>query len=180
MTNANSAPAMVDDASIARAVAAGLIAGLVASFVMDRFQAAIAGLSPARRDAEPATDKTADRIVTAATGHALAPNIRPLGGQIVHYALGAGLGAAYGIAADYRRGVTAGRGTMFGIVVAALLDEAIVPAARLGAPPWRTSPRIHAYSLISHLVFGVIAEKTRVRVRAALAPRDAGHRGSAI
>ena len=158
--------------SIARGAAAGVLAGLLASFAMDRFQALVAAGSSSASDSEPATDKTADRISKALTGNELASHDKPLGGQLVHYALGAGLGALYGLAAEYRRDVTAGYGTAFGLGVAALVDNAAVPAMRLGDAPWNTSVRTHVYSLASHIVFGAATEFTRSQVRSTLGARD--------
>ena len=149
-----------------------MLAGLLASFAMDRFQAMVSALSVSDSDAEPATDKTADRISKALTGHELAAPDKPLGGQLVHYTLGAGLGALYGIAAEYRQEVTAGYGTAFGIGVAALLDDAAVPAVGLGNPPWKTSLKTHMYSLASHIVFGAVIEFTRGQVRSTLSASE--------
>ncbi len=92
------------------AAAAGLVAGLAASFVMDRFQAGVAALSSSDSDAEPATEKAADKLSQAVVGHDVPDDRKPLAGQAVHYALGAGLGVVYAVAAEYRPTVTAGYG----------------------------------------------------------------------
>lgn len=159
--------------SIIRGATAGLAAGLVASFAMNQFQAAIASLSGSHDDAEPATEKAADGVARRVTGHELAAPERRLGAQLAHYGLGAGLGMLYGIAAEFRPGATMGRGAAFGLSVAAALDEAAVPAAGLGPPPWETKIGTHLYSLASHLVFGAACEFTRTNVRALLRPREA-------
>lgn len=85
---------------------------------------------------EPATEQAADAVAKAATGHEIPGAAKPLAGQSVHYALGIGLGIAYGIAAEFRPSVTAGYGTAFGLGTATLLDEAAVPAVGLGGAPW--------------------------------------------
>ena len=156
------------DASFVRGVAAGLVAGMLASFVMDRFQAAIASLSSSDRDSEPATDKTADAVSRMVTGRELAKPDKPFGGQLVHYGLGAGLGLLYGVAAEYRPCVTTGAGAAFGIGVAAVLDDAIVPAMGLAEPLWKSGIKANLYALTSHLVFGATAEWTRKQVRSTL------------
>jgi len=151
--------------------AAGLVAGVVASFAMDRFQAAVTALSASDDgDEEPATAKAADKIAVATVGTEVPPADKPLAGQLVHYALGTGLGLLYGLAAEVRPGVTAGYGTAFGTGTAALLDEAAVPAAGLSDAPWKADAATHLYALASHLVFGVVAELTRAQVRATLGP----------
>ena len=95
---------------------------------------------------------------------------QPLAGQIVHYVVGAARGAGYGIAAEFRPAVTAGFGAPFGFGLAAVLDEAVVPAVGLGSPPWETPPSTHAYTLASHLLFGTVTEFTRRQLRATLLP----------
>lgn len=156
-------------AKIRRGALAGLVAGAAASFVMDAFQAAVAALS-SEDDAqsEPATQKAADAIARTVTGDAIAPADKPLAGQAIHYALGIGLGVAYGIAAEFRPQVTAGYGTAFGIGTATLLDEAAVPAVGLGATPWDAGPASNLYSYASHLVFGSTTELVRRQVAGTL------------
>lgn len=143
------------------AAAAGLVAGLAASLAMDLFQAGIAALSSSESDAEPATQKAADKVSKAVVGHEIPDDRKPLAGQVVHYALGAGLGVAYAVAAEYRPAVTAGYGTAFAAVTTTLLDETAVPAAGLGEAPWNTAPTTHLYSAASHIVFGTVTEGVR-------------------
>lgn len=159
---------------ILRGAAAGLVGGMLGSFAMDRFQAAVSALSRSGGDdeAEPATSKAADKIVCAVTGKEVPTADKPLAGQLVHYVLGAGLGVAYGIAAEFRPAVTTGYGTAFGFGVAGVLDEAAVPAAGLGSAPWKVGLSAHAYTLASHLVFGGVADLTRRQVSSSL--RGAG------
>ncbi|RZM13598.1 MAG: DUF1440 domain-containing protein, partial [Sphingomonas sp.] len=102
-------------ARIARGLVAGVIAGAVASFAMDRFQAAASPLLPSSgSDSEPATEKAADAVSSGITGRKVPDADKPLAGQAVHYAVGIALGAAYGVAAEFRPSVTTGFGTAFG------------------------------------------------------------------
>ena len=154
-------------AKIATGTAIGLAAGLVASFAMDRFQSLV---QPSAGDnGEPATQQAADGIARDAIGEPLPDDAKPLGGQLVHYGLGAALGVGYGIAAEFSPTVTRGAGTVFATGTWALLDEAAVPAVGLGDPPWKASPETQAYSLASHLVFGLVAEGSRCLARHAMA-----------
>jgi len=158
-------------ARIARGIVVGVIAGAVASFAMDRFQAAASSLLPSDGgENEPATEKAADAIATAVTGHEVPDANKPLAGQSVHYALGIGLGVAYGIAAEFRPAVTAGYGTAFGLGTATLLDEGAVPAVRLGDAPWKAPLSTTLYAYASHLVFGGTAEIVRRQVAGTLTP----------
>lgn len=158
------------NARLLRGAVAGLVAGVVASFAMDRFQALVSSLSDSDDDSEPATAKAADKVAEAVTGAPVAKAQQPLAGQMVHYAVGAGLGIAYGIAAEFRPQVATGYGSLFALGTAALLDETAVPAAGLGPRPWESGIGTHAYSIASHLVFGAIAELTRRQVAGTLVP----------
>lgn len=153
-------------ARIARGLVAGVVAGAVASFAMDRFQAVVSPLLPSSDDAdpEPATEKAADSVMRQVTGHEVPDADKPLAGQSIHYALGIALGAAYGIAAEFRPAVTAGYGAGFALGTATLLDEAIVPAVGLGKAPWASDAPTLLYSYASHLVFGGVSEFVRRQV----------------
>ena len=153
-----------------RGATAGLIAGMLASFAMDRFQAAVSTVQGSDSDGEPATAKAANRVKTVIGGSPVSEPQQALAGQLVHYTLGSVLGVAYGIAAEFRPAITIGYGTAFGLGVAAVLDEATVPALGLGSPPTQTPLSEHLYSGVSHLVFGATAEFTRRTVRSTLLP----------
>ncbi len=160
-------------ARIARGVVAGVVAGAVASFAMDRFQAVVAPLLPSSGgDAGPATQQAADAVARTVTGAEVPEADKPLAGQAVHYALGIGLGVAYGIAAEFRPAVTAGRGAAFGLGTATLLDEGVVPVVGLGSAPWDAGVASNLYSYASHLVFGGVAEIVRRQVAATLSDQD--------
>lgn len=161
-----------EGARLLRGALAGLVAGAVASFAMDRFQALVSAASSDEGggDSEPATARAADSVARVATGSEVAEADKPLAGQLVHYGVGAALGIAYGVAAAYRPAVTAGYGAAFAIGTAAVLDEGAVPAAGWGEAPWQSPASTHLYSLASHLVFGVVAEAVRRQVDATLRP----------
>ena len=156
-------------ARVLRGAMAGAIAGVVASFAMDRFQALAASMSDSE-EGEPATSRAADAVAEVVTGAPLPEDEKPFGGQAVHYALGVLLGAAYGVAAEFRPSVTAGFGTVFGAGTALLLDEGAVPAVGLGGAPWEGPVSTHVYAFASHTVFGVTAEAVRRAVDATLKP----------
>ncbi len=152
-------PSSPTAAGIATAAAAGLIAGIAASFVMNRFQALTQ--SKDEGGSEPATEQAADDVARIATGAPLPDSAKSAAGQLVHYGVGAALGVGYSVAAVFAPKVTIGAGTAFATVVWALLDEVAVPAAGLGGPPWKSPLKTHAYGLVSHLVFGVSVEMAR-------------------
>ena len=159
MASAAHAPAPV------RGIAAGLAGGLIASFAMDRFQSLWSRAVSMPDEGDPATVKAASKMSRAATGEPIAESDKKLAGSIVHYLFGAGLGAAYGLAAEYRPVVTKGFGTGFAALSATLFDEIAVPAAGLSGPPSKTPAKVHAYSYASHLLFGTVSEGVRRALR---------------
>ena len=165
--------ARVQSGDVMRGLAAGLLAGIAASFAMNAFQAALSRLSepsepqrPRRKtqgydDSDPTTAKAASVLSENVFRHRLSPHQKEIADPAVHYAVGAALGGLYGMAAEFAPQVTAGAGLPFGTAVAVVLDEGIVPAASLSGPPWESPASTHLYSLGSHLVFGLTAELVR-------------------
>lgn len=151
-----------------RGALAGLAAGLAAAFAMNQFQKLWSAFvsEDSEGDGDSATVRTADEVSHALTGRKLPKRAKEPAGEAVHYALGAALGVAYGVAAEFRPRVTLGFGTVFGTTTALVLDEALVPALGITDPPWEFPAGTHAYSLVSHLVFGAVAEGTRASIRA--------------
>ncbi len=151
-----------------RGALAGLAAGLVAAFAMNQFQKiwSAASSSDDSGGSDPATVKAANKVSRAARGRSIEKKNKDTAGEAVHYGLGAALGIAYGIAAEFQPGVTAGFGTAVGATTALILDNVAVPIAGLGDPPWETPIGVHAYGIVSHLVFGAVAEGTRAAIRA--------------
>lgn len=148
-----------------RAIAAGIAAGLVASLAMDLFQKAWGRVVDMPQGGDPATVKAAQKASRAATGKPLAGADKDRAGQVVHYAFGASLGAAYALAAAYRPGITRGFGTAFGLATATAFDEMAVPAVGLSKSPETFPPRSHVYGYLSHLVFGSVTEAVRRALR---------------
>lgn len=149
---------------VQRAELAGLAGGLLASFVMERFQALWP--SPGGSDDDPATVKAADAISREVAGRPLPDSAKALAGESVHYAFGAFLGVTYGLSTQLApRIVTLGSGMGFGVAVALLADDVAVPALKLSKPLTQISLGKHAYGIASHLVFGLATEGVR---RAAL------------
>lgn len=141
---------------------AGVAAGLAASVAMAAFQSLAAKpLGQDQSDEDPATVKAADKLAVATRGTPVPDEYRGSAGQAVHYLTGAALGGLYGVLAEYEPRTAAGFGSVYGLTTSALLDEAAVPAAGLGAAPWDTSLATHAYGVGAHLVYGVVLEGVR-------------------
>jgi hypothetical protein len=176
---------------------AGAAGGLVASWVMNQFQAlwsrmAHGGERPhgaqslqlgsprhgvARelqergrdREADDAAVRTAVVVSERLLGLELAEREKKeIAGAAVHYAFGVATGGLYGAIAELKPATTAGAGLPFGAAVWLIADEIIVPALGLSKPLTEYPPSTHAYSIASHLVYGLTTEIVRREVRRAL------------
>ena len=144
------------------AVVAGLAGGLVASLAMNLFQGATASLfGQDRGNDDPSTVKAADSAKGLVGGRPVAQKRRQEAGTLVHYGLGAALGIGYALLVLAWPTAAIGFGIAFGLVVALLLDDLLVPAFGWGPWPWRTTLAANAYSLSSHVVFGAVLEGVR-------------------
>ena len=159
---------------LGRGFVAGLAAGLIASWVMNRFQTFWSVVAPP--PAEPAKGESEDDTTVKAAAavseslfrHSLSQREKRMAGPAVHYVFGTLVGGLYGAAAEKSPSVTAGDGFPFGAAFWLIADEAAVPLLRLSGPPNRYPVSVHLYALASHLVFGWTAEAVRRRVRRAL------------
>lgn len=185
-----------DEGNVLKGLAAGVVGGLVASAVMNQFQALLSRLiegeershgaqslqqgSPqkgigrelqeeGKDDAEDdAPERLANAISVAVFNHELTEREKDVAGVAFHYAMGASSGALYGALAEIVPEARAGVGVPFGAAVWLIADEGIVPAAGLSKTPTEYPLFIHAYSFASHLVFGLTTELVRRAVRKAL------------
>jgi hypothetical protein len=176
---------------------AGAAGGLVASWVMNQFQALWSRMaygverphgaqslqqgSPRHGVARELQERGRDREANdAAIRTAVVASERLLGlelaerekkemaGAVVHYAFGVATGGLYGAIAELKPATTAGAGLPFGAAVWLIADEIIVPALGLSKTPTEYPTSTHAYSIASHLVYGLTTEIVRREVRRAL------------
>jgi hypothetical protein len=175
-------------ANVWKGAAAGLAAGLAATWVMTRFQDLSGKLAEPHKKEDPqhsakrgqkesaqpkeqgddATVKAADKLSRGLFHHALSQEEKETAGPALHYGFGALTGAAYGALAELAPGVTRGVGAPFGTAVWLGADEIAVPAFRLAGPPWEHPASVHARALAAHLVYGVTTEGLRRLVRRVL------------
>jgi hypothetical protein len=167
---------------LVRGILAGLAGGLAASWMMNEFATTLgqklsdAVETPADKrelaaesDGQDATMRAADKIVETVTGgRHLTYEQREVGGPIVHYAMGAVTGGAYGALAEYLPSVRAGFGTAFGVTLFSTADVFGVPAMGLDRWPNQYPLSSWANPLASHLVYGVTTELVRRVVRGIL------------
>jgi len=159
---------------IAKGAAAGLVGGLVASFVMNEFQALWTKLSnddantPEAKQQEPATVKAAEMVTQGTVGHQLTEAEKEYAGPAVHYAMGGTSGAIYGAMSELMPAATTGAGLPFGAAVWLVADEIAVPALGLSRSPAEYPLSTHGYALVSHLVYGLTTEAVRRAARSIL------------
>jgi len=180
-----------------KGVIAGAAGGLVASWVMNQFQAMLSRMthgverphgaqslqrgSPRHgvarelqergrdREADNAAVRTAVVVSERLFGLELADREKKeIAGAVVHYAFGVATGGVYGAIAELKPATTTGVGLPFGAVVWLIADEIIVPALGLSKPPTKYPLSTHASSIASHLVYGLTTEIVRREVRRAL------------
>lgn len=158
---------------IAKGALAGLAGGLVASFAMNQFQAALEKLKPAQQtngqpppSDDPATVKVANVVSRQVFSRDLEKKEKDSAGNAVHYAFGAAVGGLYGALAEAARAPGKGFGTLFGSVLWFLADEIAVPAFGLSKAPAAYPASVHASALASHLVYGVTTDLVRRGLRA--------------
>lgn len=176
---------------------AGAAGGLVASWVMNQFQALLSRMthgverphgaqalqqgSPRHglarvlrergsdREADNAAVRTAVVVSERLFGVELAEREKKeIAGAVIHYSFGVATGSLYGVAAEMLPAATAGAGLPFGAAVWVVADEMVVPAIGLSKPPTEYPLSTHAYALASHLVYGLMTEIVRREVRRAL------------
>ena len=177
---------MNTEPDVLKGLAAGTIGGLVASWVMDEFQAvwikatapkqysqedgsdesssSIQGMEQSQNEGEeqePATVKAAGMISEKIFGHQLAKEKKHMAGAAVHYATGAASGAVYGVAAEVAPNVTVGAGIPFGTAVWLVVDETAVPLLGLSKGPTAYPLSTHIYALASHFVYGLTTDMAR-------------------
>jgi hypothetical protein len=187
---------MQEESNIWKGLAAGVVGGLVASVVMNQFQALWGKLAEGvekshgaqslqegspehgvgrelqERGSDEEEDDAAERIANAiAKGvfdHELTKSEKETAGTAVHYAFGVATGALYGAMAEILPDITIGAGLPFGAFVWVTADEGAVPALGLSKAPTEYPLSTHAYALASHFVYGLTAEIVRREVRRAL------------
>jgi uncharacterized membrane protein YagU involved in acid resistance len=153
-----------------KGAAAGLLGGLIASCVMEVFQAAVANLpgqpeEQAESNDEAATVKAAVAVSTKLLHRPVRQEQKQKAGELVHYMDGTAMGGLYGALAEEWPPAAAGMGAAFGAALWAVSDEVAVPVARLAKPPLRYPLATHVKALASHIVYGVSAELLRRALR---------------
>jgi hypothetical protein len=163
-------------------LAAGVIGGIVATWVLDKYQE---GALEATRRAENAVDadpvlsrqqedqlrsqqrshiEAAERIAKSTFGKSLTRKQRRNVAPIVHYAVGALAGGAYGFAVEILPVVRRGYGTGYSNLLFLGGSQAVLPWFNFGTRQ-RIPRSSRANGLSAPLIYGAVLETTRRVVR---------------
>jgi uncharacterized membrane protein YagU involved in acid resistance len=169
-------------ANLLRGMAAGLLAGCAASYLMNQLPqtpprqkkpsssektAEIRGQSERRqareggKEEQDTTVATAQAISRKLFHHELSDGEKMIAGPAVHYAYGSIIGAMYGGMAEVLPIVGAGFGLPFGFTLWLLGDEIAVPALGLAKGPADYPAAVHADALASHFLYGFSTDLMR-------------------
>jgi uncharacterized protein DUF1440 len=143
----------------------GAAAGAAATWAMDAVTNVILDRQPeeiTERENEVRGKKNAYEIVAEKgaklVGRKLLKKERRAIGTGIHWSLGVGSGALYGVLRNRMRYVGIGSGVAFGIAMFALLDETALVALGLAPPPREFPWQTHARGFAGHLVLGAILD----------------------
>ena len=159
-------------------LAAGIIGGLVATWVLEKYQEG--ALQATRRvenavDADPVLSRrqedqlrgqhrahaeAAERIAQSTFGKRLSRTQQRNAAPVVHYALGAIAGGAYGFAAEILPAVRRGYGTGYSNLLFLGGSQAMLPWLNLGTRQ-KIVPAPHSGGLSAAFLFGAVLETTR-------------------
>ncbi|GAC1400903.1 MAG: hypothetical protein NVSMB56_16050 [Pyrinomonadaceae bacterium] len=176
-----------------KGLVAGVVGGVIASVVMNQFQALWqklaegeershgaqsmqhgsphhgAGRILQEHDSEDASDDATERlanvIAVGAFDQKLTKGEKETAGTAFHYAFGVTSGAFYGAAAELLPEVTTGVGLPFGAFIWLTADEGVVPLLGLSKSPMEFPLSTHAYGLASRFVVGLTTEMARRATR---------------
>ncbi len=139
-------------------IAKGLLAGLIGGVAGSAAKLIGEALYPPRNQGqEPPPALLTEKIV----GHPLSEGQKTAASQVFHWTLGSGIGAVYGVAAEFVPEVTIARGAAFGIAVLLGTHESTLPLQGLVEPPLKQPFREQSSEVLTHLMYGMVAELVR-------------------
>ena len=145
-----------------RGLLVGAAGGLAGAALMSQSYKAIAKLMPkSAPGGEDATEKVANAVATKFTGRKLGRTKKKMGGQFVHFAFGAGMGALYGLLVETFPGIRAGGGALLGTGLYLGAHGVTVPALGLAPSPVKNGPAQESPEFAAHLVYGFVTETVR-------------------
>ena len=143
----------------------GAIAGLIGGIVATAAKTAAEKLYPPRTHGEP---EPPDVMAGKLGRGELSTTSKEIASESIHWGFGALAGAAYGVMAELYPAVTTKNGVTFGMTLMAFTHEGALPALGLTATPKDQEPREQRSEMMTHVVYGVVAETVRKVVRKAI------------
>lgn len=145
----------------------GAAAGAGATWLMDQATTAIyERQSRASRKQEekarggkPAYEVAAEKGAKLA-GREISKEQRKQLGAVIHWSMGVGSGAIYGLLRNRVRRFGIGSGVAFGLALSLLVDEAALTALGISPPPNAFPWQTHARRLAGHLILGAVLDAT--------------------
>lgn len=142
----------------AAAGAVGTLAmGRVTTLMYERESEAAREREDDARGELPAYEIAAERAATLA-GRALSSEQRTQIGQVIHWSLGVGPGAVYGLLRNRFPQLGVGSGLTLGLLLFALMDEGLLPVTGITPGPLEFPWQTHVRGLVGHLVLGAVIE----------------------
>ena len=158
MTTQRSIVADVIDGAIAGAVATWVM-GKATSYLYEREDKAAREREDRAREGKTAYGVAAEKAARLA-GTELSEDERQKYGSAIHWALGVGAGAVYGVLRPRVEHAALARGLAFGTAFWLGMDEGAVYAFGLTPGPREFPWQTHARGLAGHLAFGAVADAT--------------------
>ena len=145
----------------------GALAGTVATWMMgkvtdvlyEREDQSVRDREDNAREGETAYSVAAEKAANR-LGTGLSKEERERYGSGIHWALGVGAGALYGLLRNRIPSPAFARGLLFGVAFWLVVDEGANYALGLTPGPTEFPWQTHARGLIGHLVYGTVADAT--------------------
>ncbi|HEY6136421.1 MAG TPA: DUF1440 domain-containing protein [Thermoanaerobaculia bacterium] len=141
--------------SLALDILLGAAAGAAGTYLMDKVTTLAYEREPKaaqEREENARGDKTA--YVKAAQKLGAPEEMQEAIGQAIHWSLGVGAGALYGVLRNRMRKLGLGSGLAYGAAFWLVMDEGATALLQLTPPPQRFPWQTHARGLAGHLVLG--------------------------
>jgi len=145
-----------------RDLLAGAIAGAVAVWAMDRVDwklyraRGVAGMLETQHARPGGMDPA--HVMADKLGVSFGNKRDNPAGRTIHYGIGIGMGALYGLLRGLSPAFARGRGGIYGLAMWVLQDEALNTVMGTAANPLAYPWQDHARGAASHTVFGVVAD----------------------
>ena len=171
-------PVTEEGTVVLRSAVAGAIGGIAGTLAMNYAQrawtVAVDGRAPTsaadehdardwqeRDEHQNANELAAQAVAMATVQRRLTPSELPIAARLVHFAFGAAVGAAYGVAVGDDDSAHPRTGVLLGVTLWILADEIAMPMIGLSRPTIERPLEMHLQSFAAHVVYGVTTERVR-------------------